>query len=191
MNTGKHRQRRGHALKMSFPEFDQIDKSISEQPSTKATRRKTPSSPVREEPRDSGVHSSGTSSGSGGGYSSGSSSGSFSAGSGIGGGSGTHGNGGGNNGDDGEKGKKSPWWHLPGGENNPVPDRDEEEKEDDDGGQEKMELDIPATRLQMFLPSKVDNAEQCHSPERSEPATSGRRAQVVMKSISKLGLSKI
>ena len=113
------------------------------------------------------MHSSGANSGCGDGNSSSSagSSGSFSAGSGGDGGSGTRGNGGaGDNGDDGEKGGKYPWWHLPDSEDNPVADSEKEEEEKEDGEHERMELDIPATGFHMFLPSKVDNPEQCHGP---------------------------
>ena len=177
VNTKKQKQQRTPAPKRSFPGLDEIDDSVTiiEKPSRKAKRRTIPTSPVREEPRDSGVHSGGHSSGCGGGDSSScsSSSGSYPAGSGSAGGSGAHGSGGGGNddGDDGKKGKKYPWWYLPGGENDPVPDRDKEEEEKEDGGQEKMEVDIPTIGFQMFLPSKVDNAEQCHSPGRDEPPT--------------------
>ena len=142
----------------------EVNKSFKEKLPTKAKKRKIPTSPVREEPRDSGVHSSGANSGCGDGNSSSSagSSGSFSAGSGSAGGSGAQGNGGA--GDNGDDGGKYPWWHLPDSEDNPVPDSEKEEEEKEDGEHEKMELDIPATGFQMFLPSKVDHPEQCHGP---------------------------
>lgn len=169
VNRRKCRQQQmDHSDKRTFPE---VKKSFIEKLPTKAKKRKIPTSPVREEPRDSGVHSSGANSSCGDGNSSSSagSSGSFSAGSGSAGGSGTQGNGGaGDNGDDGEKGGKYPWWHLPDSEDNPVPDSEKEEEEKEDGEHEKMELDIPATGFEMFLPSKVDNLEQCHGPGRGE-----------------------
>ena len=180
------RQSRGCVRNTSFTNLEEsvgpITFTVTKRRSKKASQRRIPTSPGRDEPRDSGVYSSGTGSGCGDGCgsSSGSSSGSFSAGSGSAGGSGANGNGGGNNnGDDGEKRKKFPWWHLPGEERSPLPDNDkEEEKEDDSGDQEKMEVDIPATGFQTFLPSKVDNAEQCHSPSWRESHNTGHKVVI-------------
>lgn len=167
-NRKKQRRHRGHANE-SFPE---VEKSITvkEQPQTKGKKRKVPTSPGREEPRDSGVQSNSANSGDGGSSnSSGSGSGSFSSGNFRGEGSGTHGNGGaGGSGDDGEKGKK-PWWHLPGGGENAMLERDKRKEEEKDEGQEKMDVDTLVTGFEMFLPSKVDNPEQCHNPGLGQP----------------------
>ena len=144
------------------------------------SKRKRANSPVGNEPRDSGVHSENSSSGSSGGYSgsSGSSSGSFAGGSSSTGGSGGQGNSGG---DDGDKKKEFPQWCLPGHQNNAAKkmgkkkrakQKDDEEK--DSVGEEKMDVDdisvSNATGFQMFLPSKVDNEEQCHSPGEGDPS---------------------
>ena len=43
---------------------------------------------------------------------------------------------------EGENGKKKPWWHLPGGEDLPVGDRDKDKGDDQAFPQEKMDLDI-------------------------------------------------
>ena len=151
-----------------------------------ASKRKRANSPVGNEPRDSGVHSENSSTGSSGGYSdsSDSSSGSFAGGNGSSGGSGGQGNSGG---DDGDK-KEFPHWHLPGQQNNAAKKaekkktgKQEDDKEKGYAGEEKMEVDyVPvskATGFPMFLPSKVDNTEQCHSPGEGEPtSTSGKVA---------------
>lgn len=142
-----------------------------------ASKRKRANSPVGSEPRDSGVHSENSSSGSSGGCSSssGSSSGSFAGGNGSG-GSGGKGNSGG---DDDDKKKDFPSWHLPDLQNNAVKTTEKRKrvKQDDNekgyAEEEKMEEDyVPlsnVTGFPMFLPSKVDNAEQCHSPGEREP----------------------
>lgn len=154
---------------------------------TSASKRKRANSPVGNEPRDSGVHSENSSSGSSGGYSgsSGNSNGSFAGGNSSTGGSGGQGNSGG---DDDDKKKEFPQWFLPGHQNNAAKkmvkkkrakQKDDEEK--DSAGEEKMEVDdvsvSNATGFQMFLPSKVDNEEQCHSPGEGDPSsTSGKVA---------------
>lgn len=183
----KPRRRSNRAAKQSLTSFDEADESITIQSiKPSASKRKRANSPVRNEPKDSGVHSEGSSSGSSGGYngSSGSSSGNFPAGNGSTGGSGGQGNAG--DGDDGDKKKEFPWWHLPGQQNNVAKATDKKKKkrakdEEGHGDEEKMEVDyVPvskATGFQMFLPSKVDNAEQCHSPGEEEPlSTNGKVA---------------
>lgn len=176
----KCRQAWNHTIKQ-FSVFDDTDESITIQ-NTKpsASKRKRANSPVGNEPRDSGVHSEGSSSGSSGGYngSSGSSSGSFAGGNGSTGGSGGQGNSGG---DEDDK-KEFPQWHLPGQQKIAVKEtkkkkraKEEEAKEEGYVGEEKMEVDyVPVTKatgFPVFLPSKVDNAEQCHSPDEGEPST--------------------
>ena len=164
----KQMQTRGCVRNQSVPEVSNVDKPGTfqnvQRSSKRASKRKVPNSPARGEPKDSGVYSSSAGSASAGsGSGSGSSSGSFSAGSGSGGGFGARGNGGGNDkGDDGDKGKKYPWWHLPDRDNVPAPDSEKEKKREDSGCKEKMEVDMSG--FQNFLPSKVDNPEQCHGP---------------------------
>ncbi|KAL9982084.1 hypothetical protein ACROYT_G010878 [Oculina patagonica] len=180
VQTRKPRQQRNRALKQSFPSSDETKESITIQnvkPS--ASKRKRANSPVRNEPKDSGVDSDGSSSGSSGGYngSSGRSIGNFPGGNGSTGGSGGQGNAG--DGDEDDKKKELPWWYLPGGQNNAANGTGKKKKtkdeEEDHGGEEKMEVDyVPVSKttgFQMFLPSKVDNAEQCHSPGEEEPST--------------------
>ena len=170
----KCRQPRNHA-KQSL--CDEIEESIFNQNARpSASKRKKANTPVGNEPRDSGVHSANSSSGSSGGYSgsSGSSSGSFAGGNGSTGGSGGQGNSGG---DDDDRKKEFPQWHLPGQQNKAAKKTGKKkrakEEDDEEKGEEKMELDyVPlsnATGFTMFLPSKVDHAEQCHSPGEGEP----------------------
>jgi len=178
----KCRQLKNHAVKQSSV-YDEAEESITilnTKPS--ASKRKRSNSPVGNEPRDSGVHSENGSSGSSGGYSSssGNSSGSFAGGNGSTGGSGGRGNSGG---DDGDKKKDFPQWHLPDQQTNGVKKtaknkRKRDKQDDKEKGfaeEEKMEEDyVPVSNLTgfpMFLPSKVDNAEQCHSPGEGEPST--------------------
>lgn len=185
VKTRKPRQQRNRALKQSFPSSVETSESITIQnvkPS--ASKRKRANSPVRNEPKDSGVDSDGSSSGSSGGYngSSGNSSGNFSGGNGSKRGSDGQGNAG--DGDEGDKKKELPWWYLPGGQNNAAKNTDKKKKkkdEEDHGGEEKMEVDhVPLSKptgFQIFLPSKVDNAEQCHSSGEEElSTTSGKVA---------------
>ena len=148
--------------------------------SKRAIKRKVPNSPARGEPKDSGVYSSSAGSASAGsGSGSGSSSGSCSAGSGSGGGFGARGNGGGNDkGDDDDKGKKYPWWHLPDRDNVPAPDSEKEKKREDSGCKEKMEVDMSG--FQNFLPSKVDNPEQCHGPGWGGVATPKQKVKYLL-----------
>ena len=167
----KRRQQRGEAGEKTKPEF--LESKRSRKPKTqspsKGRKRKIPTSPVVEEPKDSGVASASPGSGCGSGNS-GSSSGSNSSGDANGGTgqSSVRQNGGrGNSGDDGEKGGKKPWWHLPRSEDDPGSEKDKEDKEGNDGGsQEKMEVDNPQQdgSCYLFLPGQVDNGEQCHSP---------------------------
>ncbi|XP_068677665.1 uncharacterized protein [Montipora foliosa] len=167
----KLRQRRGEAGEKTKPEF--VETKRSRMPKTqspsKGRKRKIPTSPVVEEPKDSGVSSASPGSGCGSG-SSGSSSGSNSSGDASGGtgqSSVRQNAGRGNGGDDGEKGGKKPWWHLPSSEDDSGPEKDEDDKKGSDGGsQEKMEVDNPQQdgSCYSFLPGGVDNGEQCHSP---------------------------
>lgn len=179
----KQRQARGCVHNQSVPEVSKVDEPGTfqnvQQSSKRASKRKVPNSPARGEPKDSGVYSSSAGSASAGsGSGSGSSSGSFSAGSGSGGGFGARGNGGGNDkGDDGDKGKKYPWWHLPDRDNVPVPDSEKEKKREDSGCKEKMEVDMSG--FQNFLPSKVDNPEQCHGPGWGGVATPKQKLQLM------------
>ena len=175
-----------HAVKQSSV-YDEAEQSIFIQDTKlSASKRRRANTPAGNEPRDSGVHSESSSSGSSGGCSgsSGSSSGSFAGGSGSTGGSGKQGNSGG---DDGDKKKEFPQWHLPGQQDNAAKKTGKKKgaKQDDEekgyAGEEKMEVDyVPgtnATGFPLFLPSKVDNAEQCHSPGEGKPtATSGKVA---------------
>lgn len=176
----KCRQPRARAVKQSSL-YDEAEQSIViENKKPLASKRKRANNPAGNEPRDSGVHSENSSSGSSGGYSggSGSSSGSFAGGSGSTGGAGQQGNSGGD--DDDRKKKEFPQWHLPGQQDNAAKKtgkkkRVKQDEEKGYAGEEKMEVDdVPganATGFMMFLPSKVDNAEQCHSPGEGEPAT--------------------
>ena len=169
-----------HAVKQSSV-YDEAEQSIFIQDTKlSASKRRRANTPAGNEPRDSGVHSESSSSGSCGGCSgsSGSSSGSFAGGSGSTGGSGKQGNSGG---DDGDKKKEFPQWHLPGQQDNAAKKTGKKKgaKQDDEekgyAGEEKMEVDyVPgtnATGFPLFLPSKVDNAEQCHSPGEGKPTT--------------------
>lgn len=176
----KPRQRRNCALKQSFPALEQTEESITVQ-NTKptASKRRRANSPTSNEARDSGVHSDGSSS-SGSGYSGSSdgSNGSFTGGNSGTGGSGAQGNAG--DGDEGDKKKEIPQWHLPGKQN--IAAKTEKKKrgaaaeEEGNGSQEKMEVDCPGSSgFQMFLPSKVDIAEQCHSPGVEEPSTTSTK----------------
>lgn len=178
----KQRQTRGCVRNQSVPELSKVGEPGTfqnmQQSSKRASKRKVPNSPARGEPRDSGVYSSSAASASAGhGSGSGGSSGSFSAGSG--GGSGSCGNGGGNdNGDDGDKGKKYPWWHLPDRDNVPAPDTEKKKKREDSGCNEKMEVDMSG--FQNFLPSKVDNPEQCHGPGWEGVATPNQKVDCLL-----------
>lgn len=130
-------------------------------------KKKKPNSNLSE-PRDSGVQSEGSSSGGsddGCSSSSGSGGGGFSGGNSSGGGCGGKGSA---DGDGGDK-KKYPQWYFPGKQQTDIPVRNKKKRsvEKDDRRVEKMEVDFSSTNqsgLQMFLPSKVDNPEQCHSP---------------------------
>lgn len=132
-------------------------------------KKRKPNSNLSE-PRDSGVQSEGSSSGGsddGCSSSSGSGGGGFSGGNSSGGGCG----GKGNADDDGGDKKKYPQWYFPGKQRTDTPVRDKKKRsegeEKGDGSEEKMEVDFSSSNqsgLQMFLPSKVDTAEQCHSP---------------------------
>lgn len=167
----KQRQQRDEAGKKTKPEVLKTNRSRTpkKQSPAKGRKRKIPTSPVTEEPKDSGVASASPGSG----YGSGNS-GSSSSSNGSGGAAGSSGqssiqqNGGrGNDGDDGEKGRKKPWWHLPSSEDDSGPEKDKDDKEGNDGGsQEKMEVDNPQQdgSHYSFLPGVVDNGEQCHSP---------------------------
>lgn len=190
----KQMQTRGCVRNQSVPEVSKVDEPGTfqnvQQSSKRASKRSVPNSPARGEPKDSGVYSSsGGSASAGNGSGSGSGSGSFSAGSGSGGGSGAHGNRGGNdNGDDGDKGKKYPWWHLPDGNNLPAPDGEKEKKGEDSRGK-KMEVDVSG--FQNFLPSKVDNPEQCHGPGWGGVATPNQKVKYLLTPSSVLPLSAV
>ena len=181
----KQRQTRGCVRNQSVPELSKVDEPGSFQnvlqSSKRASKRKAPNSPASGEPKDSGVYSSSAGSASAGsGSGSGSSSGSFSAGSGSGGGSNARGNGGGN-GDDGDKGKKYQWWHLPDGNNPPSADSEKEkkrEKREDSRGKEKIEVDLSG--FQNFVPSKVDNPEQCLGPGWGGVATANQKVKYLL-----------
>lgn len=176
----KCRHLKNHAVKQSSV-YDKTEESVTilnTKPS--ASKRKRANSPVGSEPRDSGVHSENSSSGSSGGHSgsSGSSSGNFAGGNGSTGGFGGKGNSGG---DDDDKKKDFPQWHLPAQQYNTAKKTEKKKRAKQDDKEkgyaegEKMELDyVPDANLTgfpMFLPSKVDNAEQCHSPGEGEPTT--------------------
>lgn len=176
----KRRHLKNHAVKQSSV-YDETEESITilnTKPS--ASKRKRANSPVGSEPRDSGVHSENSSSGSSGGHSgsSGSSSGNFAGGNGSTGGFGGKGNSGG---DDDDKKKDFPQWPLPAQQYNTAKKTEKKKRAKQDDKEkgyaegEKMELDyVPDANLTgfpMFLPSKVDNAEQCHSPGEGEPTT--------------------
>ena len=175
----KYRQPRAHAVKQSSVHDGAEQSSFIQNTKPSSSKRKRANNPAGNEPRDSGVHSENSSSGSSGGYSggSGSSSGNFAGGSGSTGGAGRRGNSGG---DDDDK-KDFPQWHLPGQKDDAAKKTGKKKraKQDDEekgyAGEEKMEVDyVPvtnATGFPMFLPSKVDNAEQCHSPGEGEPTT--------------------
>lgn len=182
MKKRKPRRQGNHPVKQSLSLLDETTESITiHKIKPSASKRKRANSPVRNEPKDSGVHSDGSSSGSSGGCngSSGSSSGNFHGGNGSAGGSGGQGNEG--DGDEGDKKKDFPWWHLPSPQNKTAQDTKKKktkrakEEEENYGEEEKMEVDpVPVsngTGFPMFLPSKVDNAEQCHSPGEKEPST--------------------
>lgn len=182
MKKRKPRQQRNHAVKQSLSLFDETAGSVTiRNVKPSASKRKRANSPVRNEPKDSGVHSDGSSSGSSGGCngSSGSSSGNFQNGNRSAGGSGGQGNEG--DGDEGDKKKEFPWWHLPSPQNKTDTKKKKRAKEEEGsyGEEEQMEVDhVPvsnSTGFQMFLPSKVDNAEQCHSPGEEEPSTTSRK----------------
>ena len=191
IKTRKPRQPRKPAPKQSFSAFDEADDSITIDSIKPApSKRKRANSPVRNEPRDSGVHSEGSNSGSSGGCSgsSGSSSGNSAGGDSSGGGFGGQGNA---DGDEGDK-KKFPQWYFPLPQKADARDRKKKkrskEEEEDDGSQEKMEVDSPTTKpsgFEMFLPSKVDNAEQCHSPGEETPHTT-TTGKVLCQSLSLL-----
>ncbi|XP_022808956.1 uncharacterized protein LOC111345934 [Stylophora pistillata] len=172
---------RKHAPNQPCLSLDEIIESINKIKPAPAKRRR-PNSNLSE-PRDSGVQSEGSSSGSSDGCSSnsGSGGGGFSGGNSSGGGCGGKGNA---DGDGGDK-KKYPQWYFPGKKQTDTPGRNKKkrsvEEEKDDGSVGKMEVDFSSTNqagLQLFLPSKVDNAEQCHSPgeegTRMSTATTGK-----------------
>ena len=156
------------APKQSCLSFEEILESVNHIKPAPSKRRK-PNSNLGE-PKDSGVDSEGSSSGSSGGCSSNSGSGSGSSSGGSSSGGGGFGGKGNADGDEGDK-KKYPQWYFPGEQQIDTPGRNEKKRspdeEKDDESMEKMEEDFPTTKqsgLQMFLPSKVDNAEQCHCP---------------------------
>lgn len=164
----KPRSVRRCAPKQSCLSFEEIIESINNIKPAPSKRRK-PNSNLGE-PKDSGVDSEGSSSGSSDGCSSNSGSGSGSSSGGSSSGGGGFGGKGNADGDEGDK-KKYPQWYFPGKQQIDPPGRNEKKRsadeEKDDESVEKMEEDFPTTKqsgLQMFLPSKVDNAEQCHCP---------------------------
>ena len=156
------------APKQSCLSFEEILESVNHIKPAPSKRRKPNSN--SGEPKDSGVDSEGSSSGSSDGCSSNSGSGSGSSSGGSSSGGGGFGGKGNADGDEGDK-KKYPQWYFPGEQQIDTPGRNEKKRspdeEKDDESVEKMEEDFPTTKqsgLQMFLPSKVDNAEQCHCP---------------------------
>lgn len=168
----KLKNNRKRAPKQSCLSLEEIIESINNIKPAPAKRRRLNSN--LSEPKDSGVQSEGSSNGSSDGCSSSSGSGGgggFSGGNSSGGGCGRKGNA---DGDEGDK-KKYPQFYFPGKQQTDTPGRNKKkrsvEEEKAEGSGEKMELDFSSTNqsgLQMFLPSKVDNAEQCHSPDEEE-----------------------
>lgn len=184
----KYRQPRARAVKQSSVHDEAEQSTFIQNTKPSASKRKRANNPAGNEPRDSGVHSDNSNSGSSGGYSggSGSSSGSFAGGSGSTGGAGKQGNSGGD--DDDKKKKEFPQWHLPCQQDNAAKKTGKKKrvKQGDEekgyAGEEKMEVDyVPvanATGFPMFLPSKVDITEQCHSPGEGEPITTSGKSDL-------------
>ena len=77
---------------------------------------------------------------------------------------------GGNGGDGGDDGKdeknKVPWWCFPGGENAVAQvkkkKKEEERKKMEESREERMDLNAPDMSRFQFLPSQIDQREQCH-----------------------------